>query len=62
MPYVTDGSQPNLGMFVAHAQKVINMEFQKISSSKSRDADENVLCSASTMPFIIDPLQPNLLS
>ena len=39
-------------LLVAHAQYIICLQFKVDLSNKSRDTEENVVCSSSKVPFL----------
>lgn len=47
-------------MFVAHVWGMRSMNFQENASNGNRDTTEKADYTPSTVPLIIDPLQPNL--
>ena len=49
-----------LTRFIGHVGSLLDMEFHESSKNGRRDRAEEVFCSSSTVPFIIDRSRSNL--
>ena len=57
--FIIHRSHPNLTSFVGHAHSVKVLGFEGNPSNGRPDTSENVLCSPSKVPFIVDGWDPH---